>query len=743
MVLDQFPELSETFVAGEAQALRAQGHAIRIEARRHASTPNLPAAIGLQVVYGTDDGIARKLRDLAWLAARHPAPCARDLAARRRWRAQEPVRSLYSLAPVARRIARGRERHLHVHFAARAALDALRLGRLLGLPYSVMAHAYDIFREPTNLREKLAGASFAATASDFTVSHLRQVAGKPHDARVHKLVLGIDGDRFRRAAPYPGGRVVAAVGRLIEKKGFVHLLDAAAVLEGSSPLERLVFLGDGPLGPELRERADKLGLGGKVEWLGSRPPGEVRALLERADLLAMPCVVARDGDRDSSPVVVKEALAMEVPVVASDGFGIDEVVRPEWGRLVPPDRPEALAEALRELLALPAERRAEMGRAGRAWVLEYWNLHREAERLAQLIRAASGSAAVSDARGQLSRTRRTVTDARERPTSPRAGRTVSILVVTYNHAEEIDACLDAATGQAHDGLDVEVVVVDNASTDGTPKRVDAHDGVKLIQTGHNSGFAAGMNAAFAAARGDWTLLLNPDCVMDPGCVAALRDHLVADPAVVVAAALLRYADGSPQMHARRRTDLATALWAFTHVGRRLDERFRGGRGRARRWYADEWKGGPPTRPLAVFSPAAACVMAARRDLEPRPFDEALPLLFNDEDLYIRLASDGRRVEIVPAAGAAHGYGTSLLRAAHADRAGWRAQWVMELRRLAARHWSRPARATLYVALLADAILSATLRTAGARVPADLSRGTLGGLGLPLGAPPLLRPMDPS
>ncbi len=390
MVLDQFPELSETFVAGEAQALQAQGHAIRIEARRPASTPNPAAAAGLEVVYGTDDGIARKVADLAWLVARHPVRCARDLSAGRRWRAEEPVRSLYSLAPVARRIARAGERHLHVHFAARAALDALRLGRLLGLPYSVMAHAYDIYREPTNLREKLIHASFVATASDFTVSDLRQVAGKPHDSRVHKLVLGVDGDRFRRAAPYPGGGVVAAVGRLVEKKGFAHLLEAAAVLEGTSPLERLVFLGDGPLGPDLRATADSLGLGGKVEWLGSRPPDEVRTLLERADLLAMPCVVARDGDRDSSPVVVKEALAMEVPVVASDGFGIDEVVKPEWGRLVPPGHPEALGEAMREVLSLPPARRAEMGRAGRAWVLERWNRHREAERLAGLIRHASG-----------------------------------------------------------------------------------------------------------------------------------------------------------------------------------------------------------------------------------------------------------------------------------------------------------------------------------------------------------------
>lgn len=397
MVLDQFPELSETFVAGEAQALRGLGHKIRIEARSPAATPNRAAGAGLQVAYSTDDGIPRKLADLTWLAARHPLRCVRDLLARRRWRREERVRSLRSLAPTARRIARAKERHLHAHFAAGAALDALRLGRLLGLPYSVMAHAYDIFREPSNLREKLAEASFVATASDFTVGHLRSVAGPSHAARVHKLVLGVDPHRFRRRAPHRGGRVVAAVGRLVEKKGFAHLLEASAILEGTSPLERLVLLGDGPLASQLRSQAKDLGLDQKVEWLGSRPPEEVRGLLEQVDLLAMPCVVAADGDRDSSPVVVKEALAMELPVVASDGFGIEEVIRPEWGRLVPPGDPQALAGAIREVLELPPARRAEMGRAGRDWVVERWNLHREAERLVGLISAKGRPHAAADA----------------------------------------------------------------------------------------------------------------------------------------------------------------------------------------------------------------------------------------------------------------------------------------------------------------------------------------------------------
>jgi glycosyltransferase involved in cell wall biosynthesis len=114
----------------------------------------------------------------------------------------------------------------------------------------------------------------------------------------------------------------------------------------------------------------------------------VREVLERADLLVMPCVVARDGDRDSMPVAVKEAMAMEVPVVASDEVGLPELVRPPWGRLAQPGDAAALADAIREVLSLPAPERAAMGRAGRSWVLEHCDVDRETRSLARLIESS-------------------------------------------------------------------------------------------------------------------------------------------------------------------------------------------------------------------------------------------------------------------------------------------------------------------------------------------------------------------
>jgi glycosyltransferase involved in cell wall biosynthesis len=385
LVVDQFPELSETFIAGEARELLALGHAVHVEAAEHAPHPDAEAAAGLEAAYRVDDSRRTRLADLAWLAARHPLRCLRDLAGQRRWRREERVPPLRRLAPPSRRLSRFGAQHLHAHFAAGAALDAMRIGALLGLPYSVMTHGYDIFQSPRNLREKHERAAFAASACDYSVAYLREELDCPAGDRIVRLVTGVDGERFRRATPPSSSATVIAVGRLVEKKGFEQLVEAMASVPGA----RLVIAGGGPLRELLGSRARDLGA--EVELAGSRRPEEVRELMEGAALLAAPSVVAADGDRDTMPVVVKEALAMELPVVASDEVGLPEVVRPEWGRLVPPGDVDALAAAIRELLALPPERRAEMGRAGRRFVLDHCSLRGESERLAALIAAAQST----------------------------------------------------------------------------------------------------------------------------------------------------------------------------------------------------------------------------------------------------------------------------------------------------------------------------------------------------------------
>lgn len=393
VLTDLFPELSETFVVTEVRALEAAGHRVRIEAGAPSTSANPDASTGLAVSYLEGESLRRRLASLAWLAARHPFGCLRDLGARWRWRREEGVRSLRSLAPAARRIVTSGDEHIHVHFAGSAGLDALRLGRLLGVPYSLTAHAYDIFQLPRNLLEKLEGAAVVTTGCQYNVDHLRRLVGDEQRGRIHEIIMGVDAERFRRRSPHPPGGTLLAIGRLVEKKGFTHLIDAIARLEPEGVLDAVRIVGDGPLRDPLGEQVRRLGLAHRIEFMGSRDPEAVRELLEEAAVLAMPCVVASDGDRDSMPVVAKEALAMEVPVVASDEVGLPELVRPEWGRLVPPGDAEALADAVRELVSLRVEERMRMGRAGREWVIERCSPAREAAKLAAFIADAGAQEA--------------------------------------------------------------------------------------------------------------------------------------------------------------------------------------------------------------------------------------------------------------------------------------------------------------------------------------------------------------
>jgi colanic acid/amylovoran biosynthesis glycosyltransferase len=382
VLLDHWPALTETFVVNEVLALHRAGHDVRVEtagwASVRAETPESPP-----VACADDDPMAQRALALAWLCARHPRAVAADLLNRRRWRREELVRPLRVLAPQIRRIARHGSAHVHAHFAALAALDALRIGRFLDLPYSVMAHAYEIYRTPANLPEKLRHAQFSGGECEYSVRDLRTIAGPGDAARIHVIVMGVDHERFRREQPHPAGRTVLAVGRMVPKKGFTHLLDAFAGIDG----DRLVLIGDGPLRPELEAQSRALGMEKRVEFRGAQGVDAIRAALEEADVVAITAVPASDGDRDVLPLIAGEALAMEVPVVASDFVGLPEVIRPPWGRLFSPGDATALADALSEVLAMPPGERAAAGRAGREFVVRTRDIDASARRVAALIRA--------------------------------------------------------------------------------------------------------------------------------------------------------------------------------------------------------------------------------------------------------------------------------------------------------------------------------------------------------------------
>ncbi len=154
----------------------------------------------------------------------------------------------------------------------------------------------------------------------------------------------------------PIAGLVGFVGRLATRKGVDVLLDALARTATDGDRLELIVAGDGPERGPLEERARRLGLDDRVRFLGHADRRQIHDLLSRCETLAIPSVVAPDGDQEGTPVVLAEAVALGVPVVASRLGGIGDHLTAESGWLVPPGDAEALAEALVAAHRSPHER---------------------------------------------------------------------------------------------------------------------------------------------------------------------------------------------------------------------------------------------------------------------------------------------------------------------------------------------------------------------------------------------------
>jgi glycosyltransferase involved in cell wall biosynthesis len=186
------------------------------------------------------------------------------------------------------------------------------------------------------------------------------------ESKLRVFRLGIDLSDFHPSEKPTDSFRVAMVGRFIEKKGFEYGLRAFARFLASGRRGTLVVVGEGELGARLHDVARSLGIDEHVEWKGWIPPVAVASVLARTHVLFAPSVVGQDGDREGCPMVVQEACASGVVVVASRHGGLpDAVVHGETGFLAPEHDDDALARYL-GALSDDADLRQRMASAGLA-----------------------------------------------------------------------------------------------------------------------------------------------------------------------------------------------------------------------------------------------------------------------------------------------------------------------------------------------------------------------------------------
>ena len=408
-VAKMFPRLSETFILDEILALRRNGVPVKVysllppvrDARVHPEAAGVASDVEV-LSPQTRDRPLRALRELAACFRLRPLRTAIYVA--RVAVSGHPLRSMRRVREAARLaccLRRDRIAHVHAAWAHTPATVVRMACRIAGIPWSMSAHAKDIhLTDPRPLARKVQAARFTVACS---AAHRELLASleipEADGVRRSKVTLvhhGVDTRYFAPALEHPtcGAApevpLILSVGRLVPKKGFPVLLEAASRLAARRVDFRLEIVGGGPEHKRLDALVASLGIGDRVVLSGMAVRDEVRAAYRRASCFVLACQIGEDGDRDGIPNTLAEAMACGLPVVATRLPGIEEVVRDGvTGILVPPQDPAALACALVQILDHPERARA-IGAKAREWVAEHFDGRANGDRRARRLGRALG-----------------------------------------------------------------------------------------------------------------------------------------------------------------------------------------------------------------------------------------------------------------------------------------------------------------------------------------------------------------
>ena len=367
-LFSRYPVVSQTFCDSEMLALESMGFDIEVASLyrprnsfRHERLDRLKAEIHHLPTTDVLDALAD---DPGFQRALGPLIKDHDQRYGASFKPASLARNAWYFAGLFRKLG---VQHVHVHFANRATHTALFL-RKLGFSFSFTAHAQDFMFDLGSkelLAEMAREAEFVVAVSEFSRQLLCEQCPDSADKMV-RIFNGIEVADFS-AVPVrerPVLRIVS-IGRLIEFKGFQHLISAAGILKQRGVPVDIRIIGDGPVRPQLEAQIVALGVQDTVTLLGVRSQDEVKRELADCDLFALASIVDSMGASDILPTVITEAMASSLPVVSTRVTGIPEmVVHGETGLLVEPADEAGLASAIAELAADPGKRE-HMGKAGR------------------------------------------------------------------------------------------------------------------------------------------------------------------------------------------------------------------------------------------------------------------------------------------------------------------------------------------------------------------------------------------
>jgi glycosyltransferase involved in cell wall biosynthesis len=388
-VLKRYPRLSETFIVNEILAHESAGLPVEIfSLRRPSEEPrhDMVNRIKAPVTYLHSDEIGIKR---FWNMIRQCAELFPNL-----WQALDETRyknakETYQALWLAICVKDKGITHLHAHFASGAANVARLASQLTGISFSLTAHAKDIYCrhvDKSSLCRTLNQANALVTVSDYNVDYIAEQLSDV-TTQVKRVYNGLPLQDFVYQSPEKRANNIVAVGRLIEKKGFEVLVKACKHMHARRKDFSCFIIGDGPLREDLLQLVSDLELSEHIELCGPRSQTETKRYMQQAAVMAAPCVVSDDGDRDGLPTVLMESMALGTPCVATDVTGIPEIVIDgETGLIVPQHDAQSLADALCRLLDNPPLR-VELSSAARRLIEREFDIHKNSEIMRSFILA--------------------------------------------------------------------------------------------------------------------------------------------------------------------------------------------------------------------------------------------------------------------------------------------------------------------------------------------------------------------
>ncbi len=287
---------------------------------------------------------------------------------RKRVLALSPLLFLGAFRAFRKLVRKTRPEVLHAHWILPNGFIAGLVSRLTGIPLLIQLHGSDVFTAEKNpLFRRM--ARFAGKQAAYIVSPSPDLRDRLGALGIDRKKIGIvpntvesdfcagvseeDVASLRKRLDVPeGNRIVLAMGRMVHVKGFEYLLDAFSRIAKEFPDVTLVLAGGGVLYKDMRHRAEALGIGERVIMPGPASRDEVPVYFRAAEIFVVPSVKHESGAVDGLPVVIPEAMAAGLPIIASTVGGIPVLVREgENGILVPQRDPASLSEALQRLLS--------------------------------------------------------------------------------------------------------------------------------------------------------------------------------------------------------------------------------------------------------------------------------------------------------------------------------------------------------------------------------------------------------